>query len=140
MNTEANPIAESIHTIKAQTEMTKNSLKQTTRELVDRFTGGAWLRIGERQQAAAEHLETATSAVLEAAIRLKSENQDVVASPLIGLADTVGQLSLSLAKTSPRELADKAAETIRRYPIASLAGALVVGAAAARIVRASSKS
>jgi len=140
MNTEANPIAESIHTIKAQAEMTKNSVKQTARELVDRITGGSWLRIGERKQAAAEHLDTATSAVLEAANRLKSDNQDVVARPLVGLAETVGQFSCFLETNSPKELADKAADTVRRYPLASLAVALVVGAAAARIVRASSKS
>ncbi len=131
---------ESIQAVKAQAEVTKDSVKQTARELVDRVTGGRWLRIGERKQAAAQHLDTATAAVLDAADRLRSDDQDIVARPLVGLADSVSQFSYFLETNSPAELAEKAAGTVRRYPVASLGFAFVAGAATARVIRASSKS
>lgn len=131
---------ESIKTIKAQAEMTKNSVKQTVRELADCATGGGWLRIGERKQAAARHLDTATAAVLDAADRLRSDDQEVVARPLVELANSVNQLTYFLDAHSPAELADKAAGTVRRHPVTSLGLALLAGAATARVIRASSQS
>jgi len=137
MKEHTDPHQPSVDEIRAQAEMTKNRVKRTAQELVERLRGGSRDKVEESKQAAGGHFSTAGVAVRDAVVRLRSDDQDFVAKPLSQLADSVGQFGLFLQSTSPEELAAKGAETVRRHPVASFGAVFLAGMAVARVIRAS---
>lgn len=139
MKNSVDPIEEgAIDEAKQQVAATRTRLQTTARRVADRLREGGAEILEDRKTLVARKIGDAERTVRDTAQSLASNQQLSAAEPLHTAADRVGSLAAYIESRTPAQLLDEAADTLRKHPVIVAGGAIALGLAIGRFLKATS--